>query len=351
MTYPKKTTSLQLKSYFMKKLILSAFSFLFCLCLHAQKKDLIARSSDKGMYLEHVVVAKETYFSVGRLYNLHPKSIASYNGLDLNKGLNIDQKIRIPLLDTNFTQKGNTGTPVYYRVGEKEGLMTVSKKNNNVLLASLREWNNLSGDELKKDAKIIVGFLKSNVIPAVTIATTPKKEEPVVKKEEPSVKKEETDVKKEEKPVTPVSEDITKKEEEKIAEAEKKSEKKEEKKEPVVVKDTRVPEVEGAGYFKDHFDRQIKTLPTSKNETVTSGIFKTMSGWQDGKYYLLIDKVPPGTIIRISNPTNNKVVYAKVLGEMSGIRQNEGYNIRISNAAAAALSVTEPDKFIVKVSY
>ncbi len=95
----------------------------------------------------------------------------------------------------------------------------------------------------------------------------------------------------------------------------------------------------------------MKASPLSKNETVTSGIFKTASGWQDAKYYLLIDKVSPGTIVKVINPTNNKAVYAKVLGEMSGIRQNEGLNIRISNAAASVLDIAEQDKFIVKVNY
>ena len=36
---------------------------------------------------------------------------------------------------------------------------------------------------------------------------------------------------------------------------------------------------------------------------------------------------------------------------MSGIRQNQGLDIRISNAGAAALEITEQDKFIVKVNY
>ena len=36
---------------------------------------------------------------------------------------------------------------------------------------------------------------------------------------------------------------------------------------------------------------------------------------------------------------------------MSGIRQNEGLNIRISNAAASALEIQEQDKFIVKIIY
>ena len=105
------------------------------------------------------------------------------------------------------------------------------------------------------------------------------------------------------------------------------------------------------GYFKSHFELQVKKFPVSKEQTVTSGIFKTASGWQDAKYYLLIDAVQPGTIIKVINPTNNNVIYVKVLGVMNGIRQNEGFNIRISNAGATALGVTEQDKFIVKISY
>ncbi len=109
--------------------------------------------------------------------------------------------------------------------------------------------------------------------------------------------------------------------------------------------------VPGDGYFKNDFDQQLKIVPVSKDETVTSGIFKTTSGWSDAKYYLLIDKVSPGTIVKVINPSNNRSIYAKVLGEMAGIRQNEGYNIRISNAGAAALDINEQDKFIVKLSY
>ena len=84
---------------------------------------------------------------------------------------------------------------------------------------------------------------------------------------------------------------------------------------------------------------------------VTAGIFKTASGWQDAKYYALIDGVEPGTIIRIVNPNNNKAVYAKVLDKMTGIRQNQGFNVRISNAAATALDISETDKFFVRVNY
>lgn len=317
------------------------FGLLQVSLLYSQKGDLLVKSSDKGLYLEHKVMAKETYYSVGRLYNLHPKAIASFNGLDMNKGLNIDQKIRIPLLDSNFTQKGNSGTPVYYKVGDNEGLLTVSKKNNNVSLASLRQWNNLADDRIKKEAKLIIGFLQSREMKAVTITPTVETEKVVANKDDKPA------------PVQTEITDLTKKEEKKVAEAEEKAEKKEEKKNapPVVVTEIRKPVVEGQGYFKPHFEQQVKVSPLSKDETVTAGIFKTTSGWDDAKYYLLIDDIQPGTIIKITNPSNNKAVFAKVLGEMAGIRQNSGYQVRISNAAAAALGITEQDKFIVKVNY
>lgn len=313
----------------MKNLALSFFAFLFFASIvSAQKTDLMVKSSEKGLYLEHKVKSKESFFSIGRLYNCNPKSIAAFNTLDMKKGLQIDQKIRIPLTDSNFTQQGNKGTPVYYKTGDKEGLMMVSKKHNDVLLENLRRWNNLTSDEVKKDSRLIIGFLQSKEMPAITIANKLPKEEPVVKVAE--------------KPLPPV--EVAPEEKVIVTSREKPEEK-------VAVKIERNPVSTDLGYFKADFEQQIITAPVSRNETVTSGIFKTTSGWQDAKYYLLIDKVSPGTIIKLVNPANNKIIYAKVLGEMSGIRQNEGLTVRISNAAASALEITEEDKFIIKVNY
>jgi LysM repeat protein len=324
----------------MKKSFFSVFFLVFIACIaNAQKADLLVKSAGKDLFLDHKVASKESFYSIGRLYNLHPKSIASFNKLDLTKGLQIDQKIRIPLLDTNFTQKGNSGTPIYYLVGDKEGLMAISNKHNGVLLTNLRQWNGLASDELKKDQKLVIGFLQSKEMPSVSLT-------PVTKMEVTAVKTEEKVE------VTPDVAEKQQKQEEKEKEAELKAEKKEEKlTPPTVVKETRKPVIDGEGFFSSHFTQQQKNTPATKNETVTAGIFKTTSGWQDAKYYLLIDKVQSGTIIKITNPANGKAVYAKVLGEMSGIRQNEGLNIRMSNAAAAALNITEQDKFIVKVNY
>lgn len=317
----------------MKKLPLFFTMLLIVFSAAAQKKDLMIRKGLAGLYLEHKVAPKESFFAIGRKYNVSPQSIAGYNKLDLKEGLLINQKLRIPLSDTNFLQEGNTGTPLYYETDDKDHLAALGVKYNNVSLDKLKSWNNIDSDDVKPGTKLMVGFLKGGEFPSVTVKTVTKTPEKPTEEIKPVVTKTEEikpEVKPEEKP-------------------EVKTEVKTE--EPPVVKNEEKPAPTEQGYFKTHFDQQVRIIPASKNETVTSGIFRTSSGWEDAKYYLLIDKVPPGTIIRVINPTNNKVVYAKVLGEMTGIRQNEGLNIRISNAAASALEITEQDKFIVNVNY
>ena len=121
--------------------------------------------------------------------------------------------------------------------------------------------------------------------------------------------------------------------------------------EPVVVKQPETIKDDGTGYFKNNFYQQVKTSPLTKEQTLTSSIFKTTSGWQDGKYYLLINGVEPGTIVKITNPSNSKTIFAKVLYSMEKIRENQGVDIRISDAAASSLAVSETDKFILKVNY
>jgi len=334
----------------MKKLcLLLVLTITMLFYVQAQPKELIIKKGPRGLYVEHTVVPKEGLYSIGRLYNVHPKFIAAYNQLDINKGLNIDQVIHIPLTDTNFTQKSNKGTPVYYTVLEAQGLMKVSNAVNKVTLKDLRSWNGLKNDNLNAGSKLIVGFLVSKEMSALA-SKPPVKQAPVKQEDKPVVKAASADdktigntAKTEDKPVAKVPP------KEVIPEVNEESKKTE----PVFAKQETSTTSSEQGYFKKSFEQQLKTNPLSKSATVTSGIFKTTSGWQDAKYYLLIDGVPTGTIVKVINPDNNIAVYAKVLGEMNGIRQNEGYDIRISNAAASTLgiAVSDTDKFMLKVNY
>jgi hypothetical protein len=307
-----------------------------------QQGQLFIKGSGQDLYIDHKVSPKEGIFAIGRLYNVHPKAIASYNKLDMALGLIVGQVIHIPLTDTNFSQVAGKGIPVYYTVGDKETIQKVSNVNNRVSLQNLREWNKLQNDNLAAGSKLVVGYLLTGEN-STAATSSPKKEEPVKEKKEETGK--ETAVKQ--------GSSTTKTEEDKPIVKNDPPKEEPKKPEPVVKKSQSPPTaaVTIQGYFKNDFERQVRKTPASKSETVTSGIFKMNSKAQEIKYYLLIDGVAPGTIVRVINPDNNKAVYAKVLGGMSGIRQNQGFDIRISNTAAATLGITDTDKFIVQLNY
>jgi hypothetical protein len=349
----------------MKRLLTLILPLFVCTFVFSQ--DLVVKSGSKGLYLEHKVAPKEGLFPIGRIYNVHPRHIANFNGIDFNKGLSIGQLINVPLTDTNFKQTVNKGVPVYYNTTEKESLANISVKSK-AQIGNLRAWNNLTADNMPAGTKLIIGFLITKELQdrvvTITAPNTPGVEEsvsdvkkaeaqkkqtetitpkpPVVEESVSNVKKAEEQKKQTEPPVT--KEADIKKEEPKKAEPEPK------KTEPVVKQPETIND-DGTGYFRNNFFQQIKTSPLTKDQTVTSSIFKTSSGWQDGKYYLLMNGVEPGTIVKITNPGNSKIVFAKVLYAMDKIRENQGVDVRISDAAAATLSVSETDKFILKVNY
>ena len=287
--------------------------------------------------MNHTVSPKENFYSIGRLYNIPAKDIAASNGLDMNNGLNVGQTLQIPLQAANFTQTANSGMPVYYVVGEREGLYRVSLKNNGVLMANLRKWNNLNTDNISVGQRLIVGYVTSPELASYKPAAAPVREQAVAEeKPQPQAQPVQTETAKKPEP-EPVRSQPT--------QTASTSSSSTVRPQQAVVRDG------NGGYFKSQFEQQSKTSGKGKESMATSGIFKTASGWQDAKYYALIDGVEPGTIIQVVNPQNNKAIYAKVLGAMSGISQNKGLDLRVSNAAANVLEISDTEKFVVSVKY
>src|SRR6185295_14967707 len=195
----------------MKKLMTVVSLLFFYSIVFSQ--DLLVKSGSKGLYLEHKVAAKEGLFPIGRMYNVHPRHIANFNGIDFNKGLAIGQKINIPLTDTNFKQDVNKGVPVYY-VTEKESLANISAKSK-AQIGDLRGWNYLTTDNVSAGTKLIIGFLITNEMQGKVVTITPKavvveesvsnvkKAEEQKKQTEPAVKETPPEVKEEPKKTDP----------------------------------------------------------------------------------------------------------------------------------------------------
>jgi len=85
-------------------------------------------------------------------------------------------------------------------------------------------------------------------------------------------------------------------------------------------------------------------------ETGEAAVFKSSSGWEDGKYYCLHNTSSPGTIVKITNTSTGKTIYAKVLDIIPDIKQNTGLVVRVSNAAAEELGAGDT-KFGCSLSY
>ena len=59
----------------------------------APRAQVQSRSQSNGV---HVVRRGETLYSLGRAYEMRPHKIAAYNGLSMNSGLSIGQRVQIP---------------------------------------------------------------------------------------------------------------------------------------------------------------------------------------------------------------------------------------------------------------
>ena len=258
----------------------------------------------------HTVAAKESLFSIGRLYNIHPRELAAYNNIPFETGLTIGQVLKIPakgnMTPPPATVPSNTEpaktvvtkvtNPVYHTVAKKEGLYSISKKYN-ASIADIKKWNNLSSDALTEGMSLIVGY-------STTASSQPPSPKPA------------TEVGRVAEPTPAVKETA-----------------KTAKQDVVVNKD--VTNFSG-GYFKSSYTKQMVNKHVTEDRG-TAGVFKSTSGWEDGKYYCLHNSAPAGSYIKITNPVTQKSVYAKVLDLIPDLKQNSGIIIRISNAAAAEL--------------
>jgi len=103
------------------------------------------------------------------------------------------------------------------------------------------------------------------------------------------------------------------------------------------------------GYFKKLYNDQLANK-SPVDGVGSAGVFKSTSGWQDGKYYCFNNDAPPGSVIKVTNNATNKSVYAKVLDAIPDIKQNSGLSIIISNSAAEELGA-ENAKFDCLLSY
>lgn len=100
-------------------------------------------------------------------------------------------------------------------------------------------------------------------------------------------------------------------------------------------------------FFKSAYQQQVSEGKSITVECSNYGYFKSNSGWKDGKYYLLINDVLPGTIVKIDLQSTQRLIYAKVLGPLTPAKENEGLMLRLSAASLASLGIKDNNERIV----
>ncbi len=302
----------------------------------------------------HTVGPKETLFSIGREYQVHPRELAEFNNIPFETSLTIGQVLKIPSKKTmqpvstatavktevtsspnkeknsQFTAEKTNNvryTPIYHIVKKQENLFQIRMQYNKVPMDSLKKWNNLSSDAVNEGMNLIVGYKKINDNNSV---------EKVTATEQDNNKKTNVPAKKEQDFFSKRASDFEK--DNSISYEEDFQEK--------IKKTPSVPE----GFFKTAFENQSSSKTSLKEEIGKLASFKSTSGWDDSKYYCLYNNAPAGVIVRITHVKNQKVIYAKVLDTMPDLEQNKGITIRLSRAGAEQLDATN-DKFEVNIAY
>lgn len=284
----------------MNRLLLLILLIVVSQSIYAQSTSLTVQGSGTDMHLVHTIAPKENWYSIGRIYNISPKDIAPYNHLTIDNPLSIGQQLNIPLTAVNFTKTNN-------------------KASDEALIALYQNRTAVGYLKVKKALSPLAAVNGSAVVMPVKEIAAP----PVVAKSEPVTAAKSAPV------VAAKPEPV--KEEVKV----------------VPVKPTPAEERPAANFKGGSFKSQFES--SGKSNSGAAGVFKSTSGWQDGKYYALINNVPVGTIVKISNAASGKSVYAKVLGDLADMKENAGLTARVSDAAASELD--GEGRFDVEVKY
>lgn len=330
---------------------------LFTLTAAAQQK-LVVKGKSPDLYVVYTVTAETSLQNISNQFGQSVTKLSTYNGFNPGVLLSKGTQVKIPLTQYNLirTKGDGNSAPVYHIIEKGESLLQLSKANK-LSVTTLRQWNGLKNDAVKTGQALIIGYMVNARMDAKQPDVKTDKTTKQAPEDIPVINTEPAQAIKKEEPAKKITDNTV------AAKSENKVQTKTETA-PVVnatltnvaaeatVRTKETPESYVAregdeGYFA------ISFLPQEQQEqqyqTGDAATFKTISGWTDRKYYVLINDVAPETIVRITAP-NNKSICAKVLGPLQETKEGTGLLLRMSNSAASTLGITDP-KFTVRITY
>ena len=256
----------------------------------------------------HKLDPKESYYSLGRKYNVNPAAIIDFNR---NKALKIGDLVKIPT-QRPFAQNtaAAAASPVQesiqqdelitYKVKPKETLFSIAKKFN-TSIDDIRKINNLRSSALSVGQTLKI----RNTTTSIYTEAVPASPAPAPVTETPTA---------------PVS-----------SPAENNGE---------------------AVDISTNTDRRLPATRYGLKEIKEKGIASWMEdeSMDDSKMLALHPTAPVGTIIKITNPMTQKSTFAKVVGKFAENESNKGLIIIITKTAADLIGALDK-RFQVNLVY
>jgi LysM repeat protein len=267
----------------------------------------------------HIVAPKETLYSLSRTYQVSMEDIQRWNNL-AGTALAVGQElvikkspavpVRAPQPVQHQPQEPMTRKGVH-TVEAGETLFSISREYN-VSLDDLKEWNRLSGSELKIGQALYVSEPEQSAIAASG------EEAPVTPVPQP-VQPQQPETK----PVPPAKTNTA---------------------------DTRPvsrPEVSGQSAESIRISESLK----NGDEIIQGGLAELIEGTEGNRKYLALHRTAPmGTILKVRNEMNNREVFVRVMGKLPDTSLTEKLIIKISKSAYDRLGAIDP-RFRVEVTY
>ncbi|MBN8577506.1 MAG: LysM peptidoglycan-binding domain-containing protein [Cytophagales bacterium] len=247
----------------------------------------------------HKVAAKETLFSISRLYEVSVDEIKEWNKLTDNS-LSLGQELvirkrsnaSVQTLPAQQTVKG------VHTVAAKETLFSVARQYN-VTVQQLREWNALGSDEVKIGQTLVVA--------------------PTMQTRTETIQQPHTEVVEIKETVRPEIK-------------------------PEVKPEVKQPEVRETTI-------RISESVAGTDEVKEMGLAELIDGTDGNRKYLALHRTAKvGTILKVRNELNNREVFVRVAGSLPNIAANTNVVIKISKSAYDRLGAIDP-RFRVEVTY
>lgn len=277
----------------------------------------------------HTVEEGQTLYSISKLYQVTAAEIKEHNPLiDESYTIKPGQILWIKLKSEDQIEpvlSEMNKRPIVHIVQRKETLYGITK-GYTVDIDKVREWNNLEDSKISIGQELIVGWRYRN-----QRGNTPKPIMPVVQiKEEAPVSVGS--------PLSSTSESVnqtnsTSAPVQTYA--------------PVTEQPNRLTGKQQLLEQRFYAETATQTLETKAGPTIW---FTTDNKMMSARYYALFSDAPIGSVVKVTNLINQRIVYVKVIGGLPNTAENHGAMMKMTPAAKEVLGIKDA-KIRVEVTY